>query len=261
MVHLSLIGIGTGDPDHLTLQAIRALNSADLILIPRKGAAKADLADLRRSICAAHVSGPAQVVEFDLPQRDAAATHYLDGVNDWHDAVAASWAQLIATHRPSGGKVALMVWGDPALYDSSLRIAERLRAGGLELRTEVIPGLTSLQLLTAVHAIPLNTLGAPVMITTGRQLRGRGWPDGVDTVVVMLDGDCSFQTLPPEDLTIYWAAYLGMPQQMMLAGPLAGTGSRIREARAAARAEHGWIMDIYLLRRDNLASPAIGPMR
>jgi precorrin-6A synthase len=154
-----------------------------------------------------------------------------------------------------------MVWGDPALYDSSLRIAERLRAGGLELRTEVIPGLTSLQLLTAVHAIPLNTLGAPVMITTGRQLRGRGWPDGVDTVVVMLDGDCSFQTLPPEDLTIYWAAYLGMPQQMMLAGPLAGTGSRIREARAAARAEHGWIMDIYLLRRDNLASPAIGPMR
>jgi precorrin-6A synthase len=253
MVHLSLIGIGTGDPDHLTLQAIRALNSADLILIPRKGAAKADLADLRRSICAAHVSGPAQVVEFDLPQRDAAATHYLDGVNDWHDAVAASWAQLIATHKPSGGKVAMMVWGDPALYDSSLRIAERLRAGGLELRTEVIPGLTSLQLLTAVHAIPLNTLGAPVMITTGRQLRSRGWPDGVDTVAVMLDGDCSFRTLPPENLTIYWAAYLGMPQQMMLAGPLASTGLRIREARAAARAEHGWIMDIYLLRRDHLS--------
>ena len=257
MVHVLLIGIGTGDIDHLTLQAIRALNSADLILIPRKGADKTDLADLRRSICSAHVSGPAQVVEFDLPVRDTSVTGYLDSVNEWHDAVAATWTQLIATHRPQGGKVALMVWGDPALYDSSLRIAGRLRAGGLELHTEVIPGLTSLQLLTAVHGIPLNTLGAPVMITTGRHLRDQGWPEGVDTVVVLLDGQCSFQTLPPEDITIYWAAYLGMPQQMMLAGPLASTGPRIREARLAARAEHGWIMDIYLLRRDNLASPAL----
>lgn len=253
MIHLSLIGIGTGDMDHLTVQAIRALNSADLILIPRKGADKADLADLRRSICAAHVSGPAPVVEFDLPRRDTSEVRYLDGVNDWHDAVAATWAQLIATHRPRGGKVALMVWGDPGLYDSSLRIAGRLRASGLDLRTEVIPGLTSLQLLTAAHTIPLNTLGAPLMITTGRHLRDHGWPPGIDTLVVMLDGECSFQALPPSDLKIYWAAYLGMPQQMLLAGPLASTGPRIRQARAAARAEHGWIMDIYLLRRNNPA--------
>lgn len=253
MVHLSLIGIGTGDPDHLTLQAIRALNSADLILIPRKGADKADLAELRRSICAAHVRNIAQVVEFDLPKRVTSGASYLDSVNEWHDAVAASWAPLIAAHRPQGGKVALLVWGDPTLYDSSLRIASRLCAGGLELRTEVVPGLTSLQLLTAAHAIPLNTLGAPVMITTGRHLRDQGWPEQVDTVVVMLDGECSFQRLPPKDVTIYWAAYLGMPQQMMLAGPLASTGLRILKARAAARAEHGWIMDIYLLRRNNSA--------
>ncbi|MCA3862067.1 MAG: hypothetical protein IOB81_25890, partial [Burkholderia sp.] len=47
------------------------------------------------------------------------------------------------------GRLALLVWGDPALYDSSLRIAERLQAGGLPLRVRVVPGLTSLQLLTA----------------------------------------------------------------------------------------------------------------
>lgn len=260
-IHLLLIGIGTGHPEHLTLQAIAALNRADLVLIPRKGADKADLADLRRTICATHLGAPAQVVEFDMPVRDAASAPYLDGVNDWHDAIAATWARLIATHRPQGGRVALLVWGDPSLYDSSLRIAERLkrnlpRSGerdGLTLHVEVTPGLSTLQLLTAAHAIPLNTLAAPVLITTGRHLRENGWLAGVDTIVVMLDAACAFQTLPPDGLHIYWAAYLGMPQQLLMSGPLADTGERIVKARAAARAEHGWIMDAYLLRRGTAA--------
>lgn len=249
MVHLLLIGIGTGDPEHLTLQAIRALNSADLILLPRKGADKADLAEVRRAIVDTHLERPVQVVEFDVPRRVVAGTPYLDGVHAWHEAVASCWAQLIADHRPHGGRVALLVWGDPSVYDSSLRLADRLRSRGMELNTEVVPGLTSVQLLTAVHSIPLNTLGAPVMITTGRHLRERGWPDGVDTVVVMLDGECSFENMPPENITIFWAAYLGMPEQLLLAGPLATLAPRIRDARARARSEHGWIMDIYLLRK------------
>lgn len=249
MIDLQLIGIGTGDPEHLTLQAIRVLNSADLVLIPHKGANKADLAALRHTLCAQHLRRPVPVVGFDLPVRDASTDSYLGGVQDWHDAIAATWGQLIKQHRPQGGRVALLIWGDPALYDSSLRIAERLRAAGLTLQVQVVPGLSSLQLLTAVHAMPLNTLGAPVLITTGRHLRAHGWPAGVDTVVVMLDGGCAFQTLAPDGLSIYWAAYLGMPQQMALAGPLASTGPVIVQARAAARAAHGWLMDIYLLRR------------
>ena len=249
MIHLLLIGIGTGDPDHLTLQAVKVLNRADLILIPRKGADKADLAELRRTICATHLAAPTPVVEFDLPVRDISTPRYLDAVDAWHAAIAASWLDLIAVHRPQGGSVALLVWGDPALYDSSLRIADRLRARGLALTVEVIPGLTSLQLLTAAHAIPLNTLGASVLITTGRRLRDEGWPTNVDTLVVMLDGGCAFQTVPPDGLHIHWAAYLGMPQQLLRSGPLASTGPAIIRLREAARAEHGWVMDIYLLRR------------
>ena len=198
MIELLLIGIGTGNPEHLTLQAIRALNSADLILIPRKGADKADLADLRRTICAAHVTGPGCLVEFDMPVRDSATPVYLDGVNEWHDAIAAEWSRQIAACLPQGGRVALLVWGDPALYDSSLRIVERLQAAGMSASVEVIPGLSSMQLLTAAHGILLNTLGASVLITTGRRLREGGWPAGLDTVVVMLDGACAFQTLSPE---------------------------------------------------------------
>jgi precorrin-6A synthase len=104
-------------------------------------------------------------------------------------------------------------------------------------------------MLTAAHAIPLNDLGAPVMVTTGRQLRERGWPDGADTVAVMLDGQCSFQNIGDVAADIWWGAYVGMPQQILKSGPLAEVSADIIKTRAEARAEYGWVMDIYLLRK------------
>ena len=245
MITLHLIGIGTGNPDHLTLQAVKALNAADLVMIPRKGDTKADLANLRRSICAEVVTNPlTQIAEFDVPVRDAGNPDYLAGVNDWHDATAQVWQQTMDAH-PGATQVALMVWGDPSLYDSTLRIAARLR-GPVTLK--VIPGITSIQGLTAAHAIPLNELGGAVTITTGRQLL-QGWPTGADTLVIMLDGQCSFQSLDPAGIFIWWSAYVGMPEQIILSGDLAVIGPQIVETRARARSAQGWIMDIYLLRR------------
>lgn len=250
MFDLTLVGIGTGNPDHLTRQAIIALNAADLILIPRKGASKADLAELRRSICADVVTNPAtRLVEFALPVRDAANPDYRAGVDDWHDAIAQSWVDAVAAAPSPAKRVALLVWGDPSLYNSTLRIAARLVPAP---KVTVIPGITSIQALCAAHAIPLNDIGAPVLVTTGRQLRDHGWPSDVDTLVVMLDGDCAFQGLDPTGVTIWWAGYVAMREQILSSGPLADTGPQIIAARAAARARHGWIMDIYLLRR-NLA--------
>lgn len=244
MTRLHLIGIGTGNPDHLTRQAILALNRADLVMIPRKGETKADLAELRRSICAEVITNPATcIAEFDYPIRDAKAADYTQAVEDWHDAIARAWAATIAAH-PGVRDVALLVWGDPSLYDSTLRIAARL---GLE--TQVVPGITSLQALTAAHAIALNDLGAPVVITTGRQLRDHGWPAAAQTVAVMLDGNCSFQVLDPKGISIWWGAYVGMGEQLLLSGSLAEIGPQIIDLRANARAAHGWIMDIYLLRK------------
>ena len=250
MIDLLLIGIGTGDPDHLTLQAVKALNRAGLILLPDKGAQKADLADLRREICAAHLTNPAtRIAAVAMPVRDPAAPGYIAGVLAWHDAIASLWHDTIIAHLGQTGTVALLVWGDPALYDSSIRIADRLAARGLAVRVQVIPGLTSVQVLTAAHATALNELGAPFAITTGRHLREAGFPAGTDTAVVMLDGECSFLTLPGAQFHIHWGAYLGMPQQILMAGALAEAGPRIAALRAEARARHGWIMDVYLLRR------------
>jgi precorrin-6A synthase len=220
------------------------LNAADLILLPRKGSSKSDLADLRRDILLQVLTTAVQVVEYDVPQR-VPQDDYLGAVSDWHDAIAQVWADCIAVALPQGGLVALMVWGDPSLYDSTLRIAARL--GTMDV--QVIPGITSLQLLTAAHAIPLNTLGAPVTITTGRRLRDDGWPAGADSVAVMLDAGGAFGAVDAAGVHIWWGAYVGMPQQLLISGPLAEVSSQIVETRAALRREHGWIMDIYLMRR------------
>jgi len=251
MITLSLIGIGTGNPDHVTAQAVKAMNAADLILIPLKGEDKADLAGLRQAICESCITNPAtRIVGFDLPLRDPATRDYLTRVNDWHDTIAAVWRDRITAHLDQGGgpHVALLVWGDPSLYDSTLRIAARV-GRDVPLSLEVIPGLTSIQVLCASHAIPLNDLGAPVMITTGRKLRDGGWPDGADTVVVMLDSGGAFEVLAPQDFHIWWGGYVGMQNEVLLSGPLADVAAQIVQTRARAKADHGWIMDIYLLRR------------
>src|SRR5690606_4199762 len=161
MIELLLIGIGTGNPDHLTLQAVKALNAADLVLIPRKGETKADLAELRRTICAEVVTSPSvRIAEFDLPVRDAGTASYRAGVDDWHDEIAGVWEQAIRQHCGTAGRVAFLVWGDPSLYDSTLRIAARVGAR-LPVEVRVVPGITSLQALTAAHAVPINEIGAP----------------------------------------------------------------------------------------------------
>jgi precorrin-6A synthase len=247
MLKLSLIGIGCGDPAQLTLAAIGAINRADLILIPRKGDEKSELADLRRTICAEVLTNRnTRIVEFDLPMRDPDQEDYRMGVDEWHDAVGATWSREIASHLGSAGRVALLIWGDPSLYDSSLRIAGRLDP---RPTIEVVPGITSVQALCAAHALPLNEIGEPFLVTTGRRLRQDGWPSGISTLVVMLDGAAAFQSLDPEGLFIWWGAYLGMPHEMLMSGKLAEVGASIVAMRNMARKTHGWIMDSYILKR------------
>lgn len=242
LTDLWLIGIGTGNPGHVTLEGRDALRNAACVLIPRKGSGKEDLAHLRHEILRA-ADATAKVIEFDMPVRDEALP-YGERVERWHDEIALRW-QAALRDAPEG-PVALLVWGDPGLYDSTLRIAGRLSP---QPTIRVVPGITALQALTSAHAIPFNTVNGPVVVTTGRQLRDNGWPSGAETAVVMLDGQCSFQLLRQDGLYIWWGGFLGMPEQILDHGPLDDVSDRIVATRAAARAEHGWIMDTYLLRR------------
>lgn len=254
-MELTLVGIGTGSRDHLTLQAVEAIRAADLLLIPDKGEGKQELADLRRRIAGACVADDnVRLVSFSMPERDARVADYKARVELWHDAIAQAWLDALAPYSEAR-KVALLVWGDPALFDSTLRIVERIRKR-VSLELKVVPGLMSLQVLAASHAVPLNQLAEPFLVTTGRHLREQGWPTGIDTLVVMLDGECSFTTLGPSGVSIWWGAYLGMEGEILDHGPLSEAGPRIVKARAEARERRGWIMDIYLLRRETSSASA-----
>ncbi len=240
---LVFVGIGTGNPDHVTLEGIAAIRDADCVLIPHKGQAKDDLAEIRRALVR-KVAPSTKVIEYEVPVRDAAMPYDL-AVAEWHGKIADTWQGAIPA---DAGTVAFLVWGDPSLYDSSLRIAALMSS---QPRTTVVPGITSLQVLTAAHCIPLNDINKPVLITTGRQLRDHGWPPGADRVAVMLDGACSFQHLDPSGATIWWGAFLGLPNALLKHGPLHEVSAEIVALRAKAREAHGWIMDTYLLARSD----------
>ena len=238
-----MIGIGAGDPDYVTAQAVAALNDTQVFFAMDKGDTKDDLVDLRRQICRRFIrENGYRFVELADPPR-AMDGDYRQAVSDWHSARAALWAEAIETELEPGGVGAFLAWGDPSLYDSTLRILDAV-AARVDIDYDVIPGITAIQALTARHRIPLNDVGESVLVTTGRQLRSHGLSG---SAVVMLDGDCSFRACPPQT-RIWWGAYLGTPDELLVSGTVAEVGDVIAKVRAEARARHGWIMDTYLLR-------------
>lgn len=244
---IHVIGIGAGDPDYVTAQAIEALNDTQVFFAMDKGLQKDELVALRRLICERFIREPGyRFVELPDPERERAAPDspaYRQAVADWHAARARVWAEAIESELAPDGVGAFLAWGDPSLYDSTLRILDTV-AAHVDIDYDVIPGVTAIQALTARHRIPLNDIGEPVLITTGRQLRDNGLSG---SAVVMLDADCSFQQCPP-DTRIWWGAYLGTPDELLVSGTVGEVGAEIAGLRADARARHGWIMDTYLLR-------------
>jgi precorrin-6A synthase len=250
MKKILLIGIGAGNPDHITVQAIKALNRAKVFFILDKGYANDDLLRLRRDICERYIEGDDyRLVQVRDPEREDDPQSYRNGIEHWHEQRAALFERLLADEVGEGGIGGFLVWGDPALYDSTLRILERVLARGVQLFDyEVIPGITSVQTLVAQHRVPLNRIGEPIQITTGRRLAGQQGAD-IDNVVVMLDAHTTFDQFVDQDLHIYWGAYLGTPHEILITGPLREVCEQIKRTRDAARQEKGWIMDTYLLRR------------
>lgn len=245
-----VIGIGPGDPDYITVQAINALRRVDVFFVTDKGSTKQDLLHLRREICERYLAGRAyRTIEIQDPERNRTAADYLVAVEDWHNDRSTIYERLISSELNEDQCGAFLVWGDPSVYDSTLRIIERITIrGNVQFHYEVIPGICSIQALAAKHRITLNQIGESVQITTGRRLAASMSMEAPD-VVVMLDGECAFKTLVDESIDIYWAAYLGTPDEILLSGRLSELAEKIERVREEARERKGWIMDTYLLRK------------
>ncbi|MFE1188571.1 precorrin-6A synthase (deacetylating) [[Kitasatospora] papulosa] len=246
-----VIGIGAGDPDHLTLGAVKALQRAEVFFIVGKGRDKSSLTDLRRRMLDEHARVPHRVVELEDPSRDRSPlsmTDYTRGVDDWRTRRADIFEAAMRDEMTAEETGAFLVWGDPTLYDSTLGILADIGArGSLSPSIEVVPGISSVSSLAARHRVPLNQVGRPVHITPARRMFEVGQNDDGD-IVVMLDASESFTRIEGDHVWIYWGAYLGTPDELLVAGPLSEVSDRIRQLRAEARERHGWIMDTYLLR-------------
>ncbi|HWG02442.1 MAG TPA: precorrin-6A synthase (deacetylating), partial [Trebonia sp.] len=242
----------------ITVQAVKALNRVDVFFRIDKGDAKSGLNAVRDEILRRHVARDGyRVVEVPEPPRDRSpsltAAGYQGAVREWHEVRAGLLEAAIAAELGPDGVGAFLVWGDPSVYDSTLRVIERILARGFaDFTYAVIPGVTSVQALAAAHRIPLNRVGEPIHIAPARRLAA-GLPDGVDSAVVMLDSGFTAAGLAGAagaELTVFWGAYLSTPDEVLISGPLAEVADDITAARARLRAEHGWIMDTYMLRRE-----------
>jgi precorrin-6A synthase len=243
MDQVLVIGVGAGDPEHITVQAIAALRRADVIFTLDR--ATTDLTAARDALVAEYAPGTPTVLVSE-PRRDRGAADYAGAVEAWRTARAAAWRGAIDAHDGVG---AFIVWGDPAVYDSTIAVLDEL-----SVDYRVIPGISSIAALCAAHRIGLNRVAGEVLITTGRRLADGGWPAGSTDLVVMLDGKGAYRRVIAEPLEIFWGAYLGTDRELLVTGPLAEVADQIDGVRETARSEFGWIMDTYLLRHRGRAA-------
>ncbi|EJM12439.1 precorrin-6A synthase, deacetylating [Pseudomonas sp. GM21] len=250
MRQLLVIGIGAGNPDYITMQAVKALNRVDVFFLMDKGQSKDSLIDLRREICERYITGrDYRFVEAQSPERERGAVDYTTSVEDLNLAKQLSFERLINEQMTDDQCAGFLVWGDPSLYDSTIRILQAILASGrCAFEFEVIPGITSVQALAAQHKVPLNRIGRSIEITTGRRLAA-GQVSDADSVVVMLDAQDAYHQVAGQETEIYWGAYLGTPDEILISGKLKDVADEIERVRKAARLANGWIMDTYLLRK------------
>ncbi len=247
---VKVIGVGMGSPRHLTQQAVDALRSVDVFFVLEKASAADELVELRRDLCRAVIgTGDYRFVTVPDPPRDRSTTAYARAVQDWTAARSEVLLDTMEAHLEPGQTAGILAWGDPAFYDSTLRVLDAGRTTG-RLEVEVVPGISSIQMLAAAHRISLTRVGRPLQVTTGRRLAEEGFPSGCHDVVVMLDGHCSFRHVDPDGVLIYWGADLGGPDQAIVSGELGEVADAIVARRAEIRSHRGWVMDTYLLRRD-----------
>lgn len=145
------VGVGPGDPDLLTLKAVKVIAAAAVVAYP----AAEGTESLARAIAAPHI--PAGKTEI------AIVTPMVPGkfpANDVYD----DYAKEIAAHLDGGRDVAILCEGDPFLYGSFMYLFLRLAE---DHPTQVVPGVSSLAACAAVAGAPLVSRNQVLTVIPG----------------------------------------------------------------------------------------------
>jgi precorrin-2/cobalt-factor-2 C20-methyltransferase len=139
---VSVIGVGPGDPELLTIRAMKAVVECDLIL----HAGPADRAGFAYETVAAWLR-PGQTVE----GAGLAMKRGADDGSVGYDRVA----RKLADAAREGRKAGFLTEGDPMLYGSGSYVAQRLRAIAPDVPVTIIPGVSALSAVAARLGWPL----------------------------------------------------------------------------------------------------------
>ncbi len=148
------VGVGPGDPELMTLKAVKVLKAARFVGYFRKRGTPGHAWTIARDF----ISPGAKEITFEYPVTvelrftDAA---YVDAISSFYAATAENIRQLLE----EGQDVALLCEGDPFFYGSFLHMYERLRG---EFPIVVIPGVTGMSACWTAAGAPI-TLGDDVL--------------------------------------------------------------------------------------------------
>ncbi|MEQ8319149.1 MAG: precorrin-2 C(20)-methyltransferase [Rhodospirillales bacterium] len=134
------IGVGPGDPELLTLKAVRLISEADVIAYPAPADGTASMA---RAIAQPHIPQGKTEIVIETPMIPGRFP-----ANDVYDRYAVE----IAEHLNAGRDVAVLCEGDPFLYGSFMYLFGRLAQN---FESEVVPGVSSLGACAARAGQPL----------------------------------------------------------------------------------------------------------
>jgi len=148
--NLYIVGVGPGDPDLLTIKALKILEKCPVWLAPK---AHKDGESTALSIVSAHIAtDDKKVVSHRFPMKPVHREKQADEtlLKAWQEA-----AQVVLEQLSAGLDVAFPTLGDPAIYSTGFYLCEALAETGFRDEIEVIPGVSSIGTTAASAVTPL----------------------------------------------------------------------------------------------------------
>jgi precorrin-2/cobalt-factor-2 C20-methyltransferase len=135
------VGTGPGDPELITMKAVRILRSADVVIVPESGSDKGSIA---LEIASEYISKTAEIITLTFPMIQDESGKKANRLEN---------AGKILGLIESGRIVVFLTLGDPMLYSTYIYMLEHLASSGVEIET--VPGVTSFCASAAAGNTPL----------------------------------------------------------------------------------------------------------
>ncbi len=149
---LYAVGVGPGDPELITLKALKIIKNADCIACPEKNGEPGAAYWIAKETIPEISSKDLLLLEFPMRKENLSHAHQ-------------KAAEQVVYHLSSGKNVVFLTLGDPEFYSTFYYVAEIIKEQGYEI--EIISGITSFSAASARLKFPLSLGDESVMITSG----------------------------------------------------------------------------------------------